>query len=425
MQKIIAILFFCLFCLHTAGQIVRDNDEEINIKLNEVEILSWSDKSIINKAIKNLPKKNDGSLLIGKGQLTQIIECNGKAVQLTREYGMYCTNRFNYKKESDITDNWSLNFYSFYNARSFKYEANGKDTLKTSYLNIRENVKSKNGISWMDDKISYDARNKYMFGVIRLLYLYGPIYSRDYSDYIYKNIGSDGDYYRYSFESSNKHPNKNPLYAKGIIEIDAQTMMLNTIEIEEMGRYCRKNDGKANVEEAEEVKINVEYKDCLFKVNSLCEMEYALIHLSWDGNNDLDLRVRVRPRPDDVSCYVTECWQTDTQDIIDKKSYKFPKMISWKRFYHLMSYSMAGKLRFSKYDKNIIDSISWALDITDAERELNSRTPIEQQYIIESGDYYSSYLEWNVNYSDSLLSTNSLVEGLILNPIRNEWFSNK
>ena len=118
MRKIVVILGFCLVCLHSVGQIIRENDEENNITLDEVEILSWSDKSVIKKSIKNLPKKNNGSLLIGKGQLTQIIECNNKVVQLGREYGMYCTNRFNYKRESEITDNWVLNFYPFYNARS-------------------------------------------------------------------------------------------------------------------------------------------------------------------------------------------------------------------------------------------------------------------------------------------------------------------
>lgn len=423
MRKIVAILGFCLVCLHSVGQIIRENDEENNITLDEVEILSWSDKSVIKKSIKNLPKKNNGSLLIGKGQLTQIIECNNKVVQLGREYGMYCTNRFNYKRESEITDNWVLNFYPFYNARSFRYEANGKDTLRTSYLNVLTGVNNK-GINWMDDRISYDARNKYMFKVIRLLYLYGPIYSREYSDYIFKMIETDNVDYRFSFESSGNYPNKNPLYAKGIIEIDAQSMMLKTIEIEEMGKYRRKYDGKTTAEEAEKKKY-VDYKDCMFKINSIGEIEYALIHLPWDGNNDFDLRDRVRPRPDDVSCYVTECWQSDTQDIIDKKNYKFQKMISWNRFYHMMAYGMAGKLSFSKYDKEIIDSIQWAFDVTDAERELNSRTPIEQQYKIQGNDYYSSYLEWNDNITDSILSNYSLFEGLILNPIRNEWFHNE
>lgn len=424
MRKIYTILFFCLVWLHSVGQEARDIDDEKNIQLEEVEILSWSDRSVINKAIKNLPKKNDGSLLMGKGQLTQIVECNDKVVQLDREYGMYCTNRFNFKRESDITDNWSLNYFPFYNARSFRYEANGKDTLKTSYLNVRENVKGKNSVSWTDDKISYDARTKYMFGVIRLVYLYGPIYSREYSDYIFKNIESDGDNYRYSFESSSRYPHKNPLYAKGIIEIDAKSMNLKTIEIEEMGKYRRKYDGETSAEEAE-LKRYVDYKDCLFKVNSLSEIEYALIHLAWDGNNDFDLRTRVRPRPDDVKCYVTECWQSDTQDIIDKKNYMFQKIISWNQFYRQMAYGMAGKLRFSKYDKQIIDSIHWAFDITEVEKELNTRTPIEQQYNILSRDYYSSFLEWNDNITESILSNYSLFEGLILDPIRNEWFSNK
>ena len=411
---------FCLICLQAGGQ-NGEQDENINIKLEEVDIISWSDRTIIKKAIKNLPKKNDGSLLIGRGQLIQIIECNGRVVQLDREYGMYCTNRFNYKRESNIEDNWALNFYPFFNARSFRYDSVGEDTLKTNYLNIRANVKGKNGIRWIDDDISYDARHKYMFQIIRTIYLYGPIYSRNYSDYTFKLEESTGDIFKYSFEPSDGYPIKNPLYVKGSIEIDAETMTLKAIIIDEMGLYRRNYDDIISSKESEKKKY-IDYKDCFFKVNSLGEIDYALVHLPWDGNNDYDLRTKVRSKPNDVKCCVTECWQLDTKERIGKNNYKLHKTLSWEKFYNLMVYGMAGKLRFSRYEKKIIDSIEWAFDVTKAEKELNSRTPIEQQYTIQSRDYYSSYLEWDNSVNDSTLLFNTVIENLILNPIRNEWF---
>ena len=88
-----------------------------------------------------------------------------------------------------------------------------------------------------------------------------------------------------------------------------------------MGKYRRKYDGKTTAEEAEKKKY-VDYKDCMFKINSIGEIEYALIHLPWDGNNDFDLRVRVRPRPDDVSCYVADSF------IPEMRSFKPGSLVS-------------------------------------------------------------------------------------------------
>ena len=43
----------------------------------------------------------------------------------------------------------------------------------------------------------------------------------------------------------------------------------------------------------------------------------------------------------------------------------------------------------SSYNPDAIEKIDWALDVSDAERQLSRKMPIQEQYRIQSSDYFS------------------------------------
>ena len=394
-------VFFVLFLgwqgLH--GQSL-DDSLEVSVNLAEIEISSWKTNTVLKRAIRNLPKMNKGSLMVGEGQITQIIECNDNVVQLSREYGVFSTTGFNIKCDREracIYDPWILSFISFYNARSLRYNANGKDTLSTAYLDIRSG--SSHGLSsWKDDVISYDARRKYIFDIIRVIYLFGPIYSRSISDYSFNLIKTDDPIYCFSFESIN-YPDKNPLYAKGTVEINVDEMKLSSIRIDRMGMHYAGMYGRIRDDKKE---TKSDCVDCVFEMDERGEIKYALVHIPWNDSISQYYRPgcgnQSRSRSSAINCLVTECWKTENITDVNKIAGAEKKQ---KKALSLLLGRGNGGGNFSKYDEDIINKIKWALDVSEAERQLDSKMPIKEQYARQSKDYYSSLLDWAPEYKDN------------------------
>ena len=182
--------------------VLAQETETVNVPLEEVQIEAPSQKTIMNKAIGNLHKRTKESISLCNGQLTQIMEANGNVIQLSREYGYYISSSYYEKMRNEFDGWWHSNFVPVYNARSLRYALDGKTVLPTSYAYPKETY------PWSNN---YDARVKYMFEVLRLIYLYGPVYSRNYSDYVFTGTGISGNSYLFNFESSDRYPKNNPL----------------------------------------------------------------------------------------------------------------------------------------------------------------------------------------------------------------------
>ena len=106
---------------------------EKDIALEEVQIEALSNRSIINKAIGNLHKRTKESISLCNGQLTQIMEADGKVVQLSREYGYYISSSYYEKMRNKFDGFWHSNFVPVYNACSLRYALDGKTVLPASY----------------------------------------------------------------------------------------------------------------------------------------------------------------------------------------------------------------------------------------------------------------------------------------------------
>ena len=169
----------------------------------------------------------------------------------------------------------------------------------------------------------FDARWKYIFDIIRLIYLYGPVYSRNCSDYVFALTADSGDSYTFSFESSDRYPRKNPLYAKGQMEIDAASMKLKSIRIDNMGihyagKYSRREYMLKKYPDPHDSRILQDCVDCDFEVNGFGEISYALIHVLWSPTNKQYYKGGCgnQPRANvaGTDFVVTECWKSDLLD---------------------------------------------------------------------------------------------------------------
>ena len=380
--------------------VLAQETETVNVPLEEVQIEAPSQKTIINKAIGNLHKRTKESISLCNGQLTQIMEANGNVIQLSREYGYYISSSYYEKMRNEFDGWWHSNFVPVYNARSLRYALDGKTVLPTSYAYPKETY------PWSN---SYDARVKYMFEILRAIYLYGPVYSRNYSDYNFRCTDITDDSYLFSFESSDRYPQKNPLYAKGQIEIDASSFKLKSIRIDNMGllyagKYSTTETALKRYTDYHDEKI---LKDCVnsdFNVNEDGEIDYALIHILWSPDNTQYYQggrgKQPRANVAGTDFMVTECWKSEPPVVPDKKpdqeeSFK----LTDKQYKKLINaFKQIGRNTDSNsYNPEAIDKIDWALDVSDAERQLSQKMPIREQYKLQSKDYSISEEEMVVN----------------------------
>ena len=106
------------------------------ISIDEVYINSYTDKTILKKTAAHLPKKEKRTkgLYIGLGQHTQIIECNDRAIQLSRYYGNYTTNGGRMCVQGEYGCILNMSFLPQYNASSLRYNASGSGIIETNFL---------------------------------------------------------------------------------------------------------------------------------------------------------------------------------------------------------------------------------------------------------------------------------------------------
>ena len=395
-KHIILILIAIMGTLPAMPQETNEKD----IALEEVQIEALSNRSIINKAIGNLHKRTKESISLCNGQLTQIMEADGNVVQLSREYGYYISSSYYEKMRNKFDGFWHRNFVPVYNARSLRYALDGKTVLPASYSYPEETY------PWSNH---YDARAKYMFEILRAIYLYGPVYSRNYSDYVFKCIGTTDDSYLFHFEPSDRYPQKNPLYAKGQIEIDAASFKLKSIRIDNMGllyagRYSDTEKALKRYPDYHDEKILKDCIDSYFNVNEDGKIDYALIHILWSPDSTQYYKggrgKQPRANVAGTNFIVTECWKSEPPIVPDKLPGQEKAVeLTDKEFKKLIAIfkGIGRNPDGNSYNPEAIDKIDWALDVSDAERQLSQKMPIREQYKLQSKDYSISEEEMIVN----------------------------
>lgn len=400
-KRIITVL---ILIIGTVSALSQEADT-INVQLSDVQIEALKPKTIIQKAIGNLMKmtKETPVSFCGNAQHIQIMESAGSVIQLSREYGYYFESGYNEKRD-DFDSRWGINFVPVYNARSLRYDTSGNEVLTENFKSAEQVISRDN---W------YDARGKYVFDIVRLIYLYGPVYSRNCSDYVFTLTADSGDSYTFSFESSDRYPRKNPLYAKGQLEIDAASMKLKSIRVDNMGihyagKYTRREYMLKKYPDPHDSRILQDCVDCDFEVNGFGEISYALIHVLWSPSNKQyytgGCGYQPRANVAGTDFVVTECWKSasfDFDSLSDSTRHKIvpvPPGVSTSDSRKWAIASVFGFGRCSEhntYNPEATDRIAWALDVSEAERQLNQKMPIKEQYRMQSADFYSSVEEIN------------------------------
>lgn len=374
------------------------------ISIDEVYINSYTDKTILKKTAAHLPKKEKRTkgLYIGLGQHTQIIECNDRAIQLSRYYGNYTTNGGRMCVQGEYGCILNMSFLPQYNASSLRYNASGSGIIETNFLLMEQEKLERRSL------YSFNAYNKYVFDIMACIYANGPLFSSNINDYTYRLKKEDGSLYTYSFESSDRYPKKNGLYAKGKIVIDTESFMLKSIYVENMGLHnvYRSNQSK-NCSENEKR----DCVECSFSIDKYGEICYALVHIQWGSDIDQCFSGTNQPRmkPSDSNCRVTECWKTETCAYMTKAEmvkfyYSLLSALSTDSIPNIDSRplvivstddSLGNQMNkvdanLCKYNEKSIDNIKWAIDVSGAEKQLSRNKPIKEQYIAQSGDSFNT-----------------------------------
>jgi hypothetical protein len=436
--QLVLLLLVSQFCIAT-NEILFSSDKDPTetlpgvVQLNDVYILSSKDRTILRKTAAKLPQKSNlkKSIFLGVGQHTQIVECNEKAVQLSRFYGAYAT-----KGSKSYTSKRLYNRLSVlptYNASSYRYDASGKNILNPEYFDSQEKDLRNRKLK------SYDSYKKYIFDIMGFIYAFGPLYSSNIKDYNYEYEGGNGRYYTYLFESSDRYPKNNPMYAKGKIVIDVETFTLKSIQVDNMGCHNLEIYLSSNLSNSDPENKRQDCVNCSFSIEKHGEICYALIHIPWNNKNDQYFSLSPRSYPMNSNCIVTECWKTEScysctkMDLLREMIaiYKngneiFQKIEDGSRSRiekHVINDSTSlivniHDKNICSYDPKMIERINWALDVSVAERQLSNYTPIEMQYASRSGEAFnrpsSSYnsdivQSWDDNKSSIEYSNDTLI----------------
>lgn len=396
-MRIKKIVLLTLACLATTAVFASErkqrktaDGDELKQELEEVEIKAYRDHTILKKTAAKLPKKSAilNYLIEGEGQHIQVVECNGKTVQLSRYYGKYITSGARYCKLNSSNIEYDFNFDPKLNACSLRLTASGDkihdpDNLQLDYQD--SDFKEK----------SFSSDRKYVFLMMSCIYLAGPLYSGNLRDYKYRFVENNGTLYTYSFESSGRYPLKNQLYAKGTLVIDIETFTLKSMKVDNMGVH-NIIGGPKGIEYSQST--TKDFLDTELLINDEGEIDYALTHLEWNKDIDqvFDGTYQIRPEPESCHCRVTECWKVDhskgwnfaaPQFYINEMK-QHPEALSdmASTFPEMNSADVSGNSAPAcEYLPQMIGSINWALDVSKAEHELNSFSPIEKQYETMSG----------------------------------------
>lgn len=400
-KKIVLLTLVCLattsaFASERKQRKTADGDEQ-TMELEEVEIKAYRDHTILKKTAAKLPKKSAilNYLTNGQGQHTQVVECNGKAVQLSRYYGIFNTSGAHYCKLNNSNIEYLFNFGPELNACSLRLTASGDEVLDPDNLQLDY---QDNGFK----EKSFNSDRKYVFLMMNCIYLAGPLYSGNLKDYKYHLVDNNGTLYTYSFESSGRYPLKNQLYAKGTLVIDIETFTLKSMKVDYMGVH-NIIGGPKGIEYSQST--TKDFLDSELLINDKGDIDYALTHLEWNKDIDqiFDAAYQIRPEPESSHCRVTECWKvenskgwnfTPTQDYINAMK-EHPEVLSdvALSFPEIYSTDMSGySASGCKYLPEKMGSIDWALDVSKAEHELNEFRPIEKQYETMSGTPFKYFL---------------------------------
>lgn len=352
------IVFTCLgfesFCT-TVGELLKMKRvvmEEKNILLEETIVKRIKGYFVLKQATNNLKKvKTRNFRFYGKGQYEKITECQGKAVELRREYGAYCTGGNVYDKSG-----WEylgkIFFIPCYSARSYSLTADSKDTLSSLYHFPHNIGKPEN----------FDAGVRKIFWIVREVQAEGPLFN-NHKAYQFQQIEGNDQNYHFRFRTKRAYyPSRTALNCEGSLVIDYETCRLKSITFDYLQEYKWKHylpvRYRLSIEFDYDEEKNFLVKACRSKI---------IWNPEEDGRSG-DMRSRAYPGKNGL--VEEEAFMAHSFDTI-------PASLGCRMYYlaSLAEYNPQGK-----YDPELFTKLPKLLDSKKAEADLNNYMDIGQQF---------------------------------------------
>lgn len=378
------------------GAVVLKN---MNILLDEVTVLKndVSFNKIIEKATRQmmLSRSRRSSWKIrycGAGNFSRLLTCKGIPVHVWKSKGFFVTTG-NVMREVNGWD-WDMayGFYFLpeYVARSFDFRNDGQDTLKRKYISLEGS---------RGDKLNYDATDSpKLYGTMRALYLFGPLFSKK-EHFNYKLLEEKDSVYVVSFVTNRKYYfNKNKVLMEGVLELEKETLRLRKMDI---GRFA---------DERFQFKMN---KTCMHPYEKHIRAEFAYsqdgecyirdctLEVEWLYERDTEKRIANNegcPRPYPVRDQLVEREHWNCGDYFPFYRSLYTVECSDKVFLtrlQRMHYYPEGG-----YDKKEFEKMPVSEEFVKAERVLNKYRGIDEQYAAHIHQVYVSWERVNPSKED-------------------------
>lgn len=317
----------------------------------------------------------------GRGDFLKITECNKKAVEYRRNYGVFFTSG-NTPKKNVLDEGYCWHFIGAIGAQSLSLTADGRDTLSRramlsgAYSNLGTN---------------YDAGISKLSVFMRSILLYGPLFtSLKYYEF---RLIDNSDGYTYEFKTRNTNSLKNiRIRCYGRLTIDPETarprdMVFDYVDYN-MCTWIRWDEWVESpyVTQAD---LSIGFssdglpyiRECIQKTVWKKGLKYE----KSSGKSVLGM-LPSRRGPVKNGLVEKEFFRADTYQI-------YPEWYrSDQRFY--AAFFQYGGMEWTKYDKDFLSSLPVWPGEAEAKRDLDAFMDLEEQFERHNKKfYYAEYIE--------------------------------
>ncbi len=323
----------------------------------------------------------------GEGNFNRLLTCKGIPIHIWKSKGFFVTTG-NVMREVNGWD-WDMayGFYFLpeYVARSFDFRNDGQDTLKRKYISFEGS---------RGDKLNYDVTEPpKIYGTMRALYLFGPLFSKK-EHFNYKLLEEKDSIYVISFVTNREYYfRKNKVLMEGTLELDKETLRLRKIDIEHFADERFQFKMNKTFMHPYEKHIRAEFA---YSQDGECYIQDCTLEVKWLYERDREKRIGnnegcLRPYPVRDQLVEKEYWHCGEYFPFYRSLY--PVECTDKVF--LIRLRRMHFYPEGDYDKKEFEEMPIGEEFVKAERAIGKYRDINEQY---ASHIHNVYVVWERRY---------------------------
>lgn len=327
--------------------------QEANIELDEAQVSDVSMSKIIQTASRYLEKKMAPSAtprFYGNGQYERIVESNGHVIQYDRDYGVYMTSG-NTKVKYNA---FSAFLYPLYSSYSYRYDNQGRDTMRVSSIRLGFN--------------SFSVNFKKIYRVIKIVMNQGPLYS-NHKFFDFNILSKNKQRYTIHFQTrKNCYPEKTNVFCRGTMEISKDSLQVIKMSLSDFTYHLHFRRYKSQKDKLCPCHTSLEIE--FSNHSGVTQMSACRIVSQWNQNH---------PEKEYINFLYSTRPYAAKNKLVEREALSWGDLKPFPANLKSPSYFLTGCIS-GRYDSTMFARLPHLLNPTKAIEDLNHHIPLETQY---------------------------------------------